>query len=73
MLLLLQTTTPEATTAPGGATEGTGGESTVVLDPAQVQTLIEHQAANTYAVMLGIGLLLLFVSALVFIEVNKGR
>lgn len=48
-------------------------EQTVVLEPAQLQTLIEHQAANTQAIMLGIGLILLFVSALVMMQVNRGR
>lgn len=48
-------------------------EQTVVLEPAQLQTLIEHQAVNTQAIMLGIGLILLFVSALVMMQVNRGR
>lgn len=48
-------------------------EQTVVLEPAQLQTLIEHQAANTQAVMLGIGLLLLFLSALVLMTISRGR
>ncbi len=45
----------------------------MVLEPAQLQTLIEHQTANTQAIMLGIGLCLLFMSALVLMTISRGR
>jgi len=68
VLLFLQTTTG----ASQGGSQYAGG-TTVSLDPGQVEMLIQHQDANSQAIMLGIGLLLIFLSALTFIEVNKGR
>lgn len=69
----MQSTTPETTAAPTAGETTTAGGTTVVLEPSQLQAIIDQNAANTYAIMLGIGLVLLFVSVLAFIEVNTGR
>lgn len=63
----------QESTAPIGGGTTTAGGTTVYLEPQQLQVLVDHQAANTYAVMLGLGMVLLFLSALVLMEVVKGR
>lgn len=69
----MQTTASEATTAPIPAEGTTSGGTTVVLEPSQLQQLVAHNDANTYAIMLGIGFVILLLSGLVIAEILTGR
>lgn len=63
----------QETTAPIGGGTTTAGGTTVVLEPSQLQSLVDHQAANTYAIMLGLGLVIVALFTLLLIEIVKGR
>lgn len=68
--MLLQQTTP--TTAPiGGETTVSGGQ-TVVLDPEQMRVLVEHGQANTFVILMFLGVAVLCLGGLVFIHAVGG-
>lgn len=72
-LLLLQTAT-ESTTAPIAAENTTAqGGTTVTLDPAQMDLLLQHSQANTQSIEVYIGFVILLLGGLVMVYTTLGR
>ncbi len=74
MLALLQTTTEPGTTTgttTGGGTTASSG-TTVALDPEQLRIIVEHGQANTYAILMFIGIAVLCLGGLVFMSAVRG-